>query len=164
MLRAASSLGTSGGGIGLKSAGVLAQSAVPASVTGTTSETVLATIAVPAGALGINGAVRINTSWSSTNNANTKTVNTKFGGVTIASSALTTTASYRDQRQVQNRNALNSQVFMSGTFGGFGSSSFVMGTSAIDTSQAQNVVLSAQLANAADSITLESYSVEILNP
>jgi hypothetical protein len=39
----------------LKAAGVLAQSAVAASFTGTLTETVLATIAIPAGAIGVNG-------------------------------------------------------------------------------------------------------------
>lgn len=147
-----------------KSGYVLAQSGVPVSVTGTTNEATLATIVVPAGALGPNGAVRVNTAWSNTNNANTKTVNTKFGNVTVVSSALTTTGSYRDQRHIQNRNSLSSQVFMAGSFGGFGSSGFVIGTGAVDTSKAQSIVLSAQLANGADTVTLEGYSVEILNP
>src|SRR5213079_2421852 len=73
MLRGASGFGFSGGGIGLKAAGVLAQSAVAASVTGTLTETVLATIAIPAGAMGVNGAIRVTALWSYTNSADTKT-------------------------------------------------------------------------------------------
>lgn len=170
MLRGVSSFGTSGGGIGLKSTGVLAQSAVPASVTGTTVQTVLATISIPANTLGINGALRITEIWSVTNNANTKALFNAIGGVgTLPPNiSLTTSGIYTIQYSVMNRGALNSQVFPKVTSSASGASyqasATTVGTSGIDFSAAQVLTMSAQLGVSTDAVTLEGYTIEVLNP
>jgi len=146
---------------------VIAQSAVPASVTGTLSETVLATIPIPAGAMGPNGSLRITCLFSCTNSADTKTVRAKLGGVTQLSMPVTTHLSAQGFCVVTNRNAANSQVSAAGgTFGTGGSGGNPAIASSVDTSQAQNVTITGTIgANAgANTITLESYLVEILNP
>jgi hypothetical protein len=150
--------------IGLKSSGVLAQSAVPASVTGTTTETVLATITIPANAMGLNGAVRVTTQWSYTNSANTKTVIQRFAGATARTISLTATASRSDIFMIANRNAANSQVGSATGAGAYGTSSGTSTAFSVDTTQAQNITLTGTLANTSETITLESYTVEILNP
>lgn len=150
---------------------VLAASAVAQALTGTTAETTLATITIPANAMGPNGMVRVTTLWTSTGNNGTKDPRVRFGGVSGAAyspqqhTASASTISQMAQTRIANRNATNSQVgHVSGAgVGGWGQSSAVT-TSAIDTTAAQDIVISGQLANAADSLTLQSYLVELLRP
>lgn len=151
----------------LKTPHILAQSGVASSVTGTTSETALATITIPANAMGANGAVRIWTAWNWTNNGNSKTPRTRFGGAggTIYSSnTLTTSQSVQDVKIIQNRNNTGSQVGSSTTLGGFSNSSVATVTSSVDTTADVDIVISGQLANSADTLTLERYLVELLVP
>jgi len=166
MMRAQSGVGFSGGGIGLKSSGVLAQSAVPASVTGTLSETTLATIAIPAGAMGVNGLVRVTADFSNTNSANSKIFTVRLGGQSFYSATVTTTAVFGCQARAMNRGALNSQIGGVQTVGsgGFGSTSTASASLSVDTSQAQNLTITGTLTNTSETITLAAYTVEILNP
>jgi hypothetical protein len=147
---------------------VLAQSAVALSHTGDTNETVLATIAIPANVIGANGRVVIETSWSFTSSANSKTLRVRFGasgggvgGTALLALGFTTTAMYHDYRAIANRNATNSQIAMlnTGVGGGWGGANNTPIATAVDTTAATEVVLSAQLANAGETITLESYQV-----
>ncbi|WP_354686684.1 hypothetical protein [Cupriavidus necator] len=156
----------SGGGIGLKSVGVLAQSAAPVSVTGTTTETTLATIAIPAGAMGPNGALRITTAWSAqASNANTKTVRHRIGSTQIGSSTgLANNLNTITAQQWSNRNSQTSQIARDVIAVPFGANGGALLATAIDTTAAQTLTLTAQLGTASDTITLEAYTVEILNP
>ncbi len=144
---------------------VLAASGVSASHTGDTNETALATVTVPAGAMGANGALRITALWTYTNSANTKTLRCRFGnglsGTTFISTTATTTAAQRNQILIQNRNATNSQIGGQPS-GLLAASSVANGTGTIDTTASQSVTLSALLANSGETITLESYVVELL--
>ena len=140
---------------------VLAASAVPASHTGSTSETTLATVSVPAGAMGANGVLRVTTTWSYTNSANTKTHRMRFGGTNIYVNSVTTTATVRVENQIHNVNSESAQKGWANNNAGFGTSTGSITTTAIDTTAAQNVTLHAALANAGETITLESYLVEI---
>lgn len=141
---------------------VVKQSGVAASVTGTLTETVLASITIPANSMGPNGTVRITATWSMTNNANAKVMVTKFGGTAINTSTATTSSTYREMRSVTNRGSLTSQTVFPGVFGGFGLSGAAMTTLTKDTAVAQVVQLTGTLANVADTLTLESYLVEVL--
>lgn len=146
---------------------VLAKSGVAVPLTGSTSETALATVAIPAGAMGPNGVLRVTTLWSLTNSANNKTPRVRLGGISgtaFRGQNLTTVASGRDQIEIHNRNAQNSQVSnpAGGGFGGAGTSSSVITTATVDTSIAQDLVISGQLANSGETLTLEAYTVEVL--
>lgn len=145
---------------------ILAASAVAsAALTGTTSETAMATIAVPAGAMGPNGALRVTSIWSNNNSANLKAQRVRLGGLAGTQMSLatqTTALSSSEQRLIMNRNAQNAQVCFAAGQGGWSSSSGAVATATIDTSSAQNLVISGALANAGDSLTLEAYVVEIL--
>lgn len=145
---------------------VLAQSAVPASVTGTLSETVLATIPIPAGVMGPNGRIRITALWTMPNNANTKQPRIKIPGVAnLYAVAFTTTAGLEVLIDLYNRNALNSQVGSpQSSSSGIGGSGLALVTSSADFSVAQSIQFTGQLGNVADTISLEAYTVEILNP
>jgi hypothetical protein len=146
---------------------LLAASAVAVPLTGTTNETALATVSIPAGSMGLNGAVQVSTAWSITSSANNKTMRVRFGGVSgtqYLASALTTNTTLGDIRTIRNRGAANSQVGMLSATnpGGYGNTSNAITTGAIDTAAAVDVVISGQLASAAETITLEAYEVWLL--
>ena len=157
-----------GGGVGrgLQSPGVVAQSAATGmSVTGTTSETTLASIVIPAGLLGVNGVLRITSLWTYTNSVNNKTLKVNFGGTTWFNQAQTTTASAQSMTIIRNRGVVNSQVGYAISAGSaFGSTSVANPTAAIDTTASQTITITGTLANTGETITLESYIVELLNP
>jgi len=143
---------------------VLAQSAVPASVTGTTSETVFATIPIPAGAMGLSGALRVTTQWSMTNNANTKTGTIRLGGTTIGFFGNSASASLQHQVNTRARNSMANQVSGAGGSNSFAGSTGTVVATTVDMSAAQNLTITGTLAVSTDTLTLESYTVELLNP
>lgn len=135
---------------------VLGTSAVAVPLTGGTAETALATISVPAGTMGANGLLRITAYWSYTNNGNNKTFRARLGGLagTQFYSLVTTTAlNTRITLEIWNRNSAASQV---------GSQAGVaLQTGTVNTALVQSLVLTGQLANGADTIQLEGYTVEV---
>ncbi len=144
---------------------VLAASAVAASVTGTTTKTALATINVPAGAMGANGRLRVTTHLSMTASGNLKTLTVELGGTAFYSrvEAGASIATYRDQREIANRNSQSSQVSWRATsIGGFGGGTAATTTGDINTASAQQLIVYAQLGNASETIALENYLVELL--
>ena len=146
---------------------VLGATAVAVSGGADTNENILATITVPAGAMGLNGILRIYTLFTYTNSGNNKTTRVRFGGIggtVYGSDVFTTTATFSDMRIIQNRGAANSQVGMKASAGVFTSSTAAVITSAIDTSAATTVVITAQKASAGETMTLEAYMVELILP
>jgi hypothetical protein len=147
---------------------VLAASATPQSVTGTISETTLATVAIPAGLMTANGQLRIRTLWSYTNSSNNKILRVRLGGTSgtiFLGPTLTTTAGAQIDTQTRNRNAQNSQVgFNFGGSTGLGTTTGTPTTGSVDTSAAQDLIISGVLANTGETITLESYTIELLIP
>lgn len=142
---------------------VLAASAVAVTHTGDTNETALATITVPANSLGANGVLRITAVFSMTNDASTKTARIRYSSITgtiYNTTPVTTSASVTMLRFIANRNATNSQVG-GGSTTQFAATSAVAVTSAVDTTAATTVVLTGELADGTDSITIESYVIEI---
>ncbi|WP_059413444.1 hypothetical protein [Cupriavidus basilensis] len=140
------------------------QSGAPVSVTGTTSETVLATIPIPAGAMGPNGALRVTALWSFTNGANAKSCVIRLGASQISLFSTTTTNSGQQQSVTRARGATNSQVTQGFGSTGFGTTTNSPVLTTVDMTSAQNVTLTGILTNASDTITLEAYTVELLNP
>lgn len=144
---------------------VLAASAVAVTHTGNTSETALATITIPAGAMGPNGVLRVTALTTNNNNANIKT--TRFRWDTISGTdflgyATTTNVTHQPQRTIWNRNSASSQISVpAGITNPFAAISIAPATAAINTAVATTFVITGQLANAADTVTLESYLVEI---
>jgi hypothetical protein len=61
--------------------------------------------------------------------------------------------------RIANRNAQNSQVYQNNGITGYGNNNPL--TSAVDTSAAVSITLTGQLANSADTCTLESYRVTL---
>ena len=140
-------------------------SGVQASHTGDTLEHTFTTINIPANALGPNGMIRLTLNFSCTNNANTKTVRARFNGASgtqYLNSPLTSQARLHTPVFIYNRNATNSQIggTNAGNQAGYGQSTSSQVTSSVDTTAATTIVVTGQLANASDTVTLESWSLE----
>lgn len=143
---------------------VLAASAVAITHTGVTAKTALATVNVPAGAMGLNGILRVTTLWSVTGSSNAKTVAFELGGSTFFGRAESgaSTVAIRDQREINNRNSAASQVTMSSaSAASFGVNTAAPTTRTVNTAIAQDLIFYATLASAGETITLESYTVEL---
>jgi hypothetical protein len=147
---------------------VLAHSASPIASTNTTSEEIAVTIAVPAGAIGANGYIVIDMSWTLTNNANVKTARTRFGasgagtgGSALYTPGLASAVTARSNSAFGNRNATNSQVSFNGpgTLSGYSTGTSAFLTSAIDTTAATEICITSQKATGTDTMTLEQYTV-----
>lgn len=141
---------------------VLAQSAVAASITGTTAETALASITVPGGIMGPNGSLRVTARYSVTGSANTKSFRTRLGGTAFISPGVASASSieYKTVCNIFNRGNQSAQI-------GDGDSSGISAgnvsyTGAINTALDQVLTITGQLATASETITLESYTVEVL--
>lgn len=138
-----------------------------ASVSGAadTNENTLATIAIPAGIMGVNGILRVTTLWTVTNSVNNKILRTKLGSTDYGAVTVTTSVGYREQRQIHNRNSASAQVAFvqanGATFGGAAGSN-VTGTE--NTANALNLLLTGQKASGGETLTLESYLVELILP
>lgn len=147
---------------------ILAASAVPVSGAGDTNENALATITVPAGAMGLNGRLRISTWWTVTGSGNNKTMRHRFsaiGGTAYGAFVQTTNTNFKWITEIANRGAANSQFGDDGNGGGGwtpSTSAFV--TSSVDTSAATTLVITGQKASAGETLTLESYLVELIIP
>lgn len=143
----------------------LAASAVAVSAGANTDENTLATIAIPAAAMGANGQLRITTVWTVTNSGNNKTLRVRLGGIAgtqFLSAAVTTVATVRNQLFLANRNSQSSQVGGINSTTSFGTSSSVLTTATVDTSAAVDLVITGQKASSGETLTLESYLVELL--
>ena len=134
----------------------------PVVLTGSTSVVTLATITIPAGLLGANGKLKIYPLWSTTNNANVKTLRVVFGG-----SALTTMTSQSVPNNsglviIRNINSESAQKTSSGLVAGIGASFGSIASTTIDTTAATTLVISGQLAVGTDTLTLQDLFVEVV--
>ena len=143
----------------------LASSAVGVSCPADTSEDILATITVPAGAIGANGQLRIWQLWSCTNNANSKTMRVRLGGVSgtqFLNAGVASIASWQNVTIIRNRNSQSSQIGYANNQGTpFAITTTTNQTGAVDTSASQDIVISGQKGTAGDALTLEAYMVEL---
>lgn len=145
---------------------VLGSSSASVSVSSGTAEVQLGAITVPANSMGANGRLRITTWWSYTNNANNKTLRVRFNGISgtaFQTVVVTTTASSFLQININNNNATNAQKNVAAnSSGGVGSTASAFVTAAIDTTATVVVSITGQPASGGDTITLESYLVELI--
>lgn len=144
---------------------VLAAGAVAVSHTGDTAEFALATIAIPGGSMGPNGVMRVRLLFSYTNSANAKTLRMRLGGpsgTAFLNVGVTTTAAYATEKDIQNRNAQDSQIGApANSSSASANTSAGVVTAAVDTSVNQDLVITGQLADAGETVTLRSYIVEV---
>ena len=149
----------------VSSSKIVAQSGVAIPLTGTTAETALATISIAAGLMGANDSLLITTLWSYTNSANAKTPRVRLGGISGTAFTvlpLTTTATSQALTRITNRGSVSSQVGANTGNTGFVSSASAIVTANINMANSQDLVISGQLSSASETLTLESYTVELV--
>ena len=133
-------------------------SGAASSVTGTTTLTTLATCTLPGGALGPNGHVHIFTYWTMTGSTNSKIIRSQFGNQAYLAetiTALTTIGTVRETIVW----AANSRIAQVGSsFFGANTTNF---TSSVDTKNSVAILLTGQLSNTSETITLAAYSVVV---
>ena len=124
--------------------------ATPVALTGTTSETTMLTVSIPASLMNKRGRASVIVLFSLTNNANAKTVKVKVGGATIITFTSTNQNLLGLSGWLLNLNSETSQKSNS-------AASFT-----IDTTIANDLVITGQLANAGDTVTLTAVGLEII--
>jgi hypothetical protein len=132
--------------------------------TGTTAETAFATIALPIGGWGNNGLLRVTTLWTFSGAA-AKTPRVRLGGIggtAFLDLAQTSNLAQQHVAIIRNRNSASSQIGYAAGSAAFNAGSAANVTSAVNTAAAHDLVISGQLASAAESMALEAYHVEIL--
>lgn len=146
---------------------VLAQGANAVTHTGDTNETVLASVTIPGGLLSNDGGLAIEFSGLVTNNANVKSVRVRLGGIggdVLALGSFQTVGTFTFRCNVFNRN--EGQQIVS-TLKSRNVDTVVIHEIAaafVDTSVDQELVATAQLADAGDSVTLDCARVELFIP
>lgn len=132
------------------------------------TEQVYVTVPIPAGAMGLLGAVYVDTLWTVTASTNSKTMRSRFGGAsgtafinTAISSATLVTA--RLTGIDRNSDATHQVCAPAGAAGGTTTgTTAVVARSSIDTTVAQTLVISGLLGVAAEVIDLEWHEVRLL--
>ena len=124
--------------------------ATPVALTGTTSETTMLTVSIPASLMNKRGRLSVIVLLSLTNNANAKTVKAKVGGQTVAQITSTSQNLAAFSTWLLNVNSETAQK--NGNAVSF----------TVDTTIANDLVITGQLANAGDTVTLTTVSMEII--
>ena len=131
-------------------------------LTGTTVETTLVTITIPAGLIGSNGKVKLYPLWSTTNNANTKTLRVKFPYNTVYTAPASNTVHVSGLVIIRNLGSESVQRVSSGILAGLGGTTTSIAQTTINTSAATTITITGQLAVGTDTMTLEGLFVEIV--
>lgn len=146
---------------------VLAASSAAVSCAADTAENTLATITIPPGAMGIDGILRITAQWTFTGSTNSKTWRVRFSTLAAQDNGTTSASvtSLRSMTEIRNVNAANAQKSSSYSLTIAGSApSTAPGTAAIDTTAAVTMTITGQKGSAGETLTLDSYTVELIRP
>ena len=150
-------------GIRWRPVGAFATLQPNASVTGTTNETTLASITVPGGLMGADGSIRIYALFSFAGTAGTKTIRAKLGGQSFVNSAVAASnAATSVAKSVCNLTATSQTSMPAAAINDGLSAGGAVFVGTVDTGTDQPLLISMQLASAADSATLSKVIVEIL--
>lgn len=148
---------------------VLAQSNVQVSHTGDTAETTLVDYTLPANTLPANGTLRITSTWTR-NSGGTGTVTRRIRFSTISGTIYDTgtqttaqTGIASDLNIIYANNATNSQQSPTSIGTTPFANTLTQVTSSVDTTSATHIVFTGQCANSGDTISLNSYMIELLH-
>lgn len=134
--------------------------------TGTTAETVLRTISIPAGSMGARGRVICEFKISRTGSGGSSTIRVRFGGIggdimfSVSLSAANATGIYRVT--IENQNSASSQVGGGAATTAFGNSTTAIYTGTQNTGSAVDLVITSELVNSGDTMTLTRSDVEVV--
>ena len=137
---------------------ILSGSAMATSCTTTAIDEVLASFTIAPGILGVNSVLQIEPLWTFTSSVNNKVLKIKIGGTTVYSATRTTSVKEAPLFVLANRGALASQIQPYDN--GYVTAGLIApATYAIDFSRDQDVEISGQRSNSADTLTLEYYRI-----
>jgi hypothetical protein len=129
-------------------------------LTGTTSLTTLATLTQLANTMGPTGQIDIEGFISCIGTAGTKTVSVSFGGTTYFSfPILAASTGQQFHIRIANKTASSQIAFNSSVGSGYGATTSATVTSTVNTASNVTILITGQLANSADTMTLESYRI-----
>ena len=146
---------------------LVTKSTTAVSVTNTLTETVVATYSAPAGYIGANGILRFDIAGNMTSSANNKFWRIRYGGVggtaMVSFSTQTTVASFSGAAIIGNR-TVSTQFSKFVCNRGTDALQIAVVTTglAVDTSAALDIVITAQMAALAETMTLEGFTIEKL--
>ena len=129
---------------------ILYNLATPVVLTGTTAETTLLTITIPAKLMGSIGRLNMLSFFALTNNANNKTIRAATAGNNFAVQGAASMAATGFNFWLLNLNSATAQRNNSSAL------------FAIDTTASMDLIITGQLANAADSMTLNTLTLELI--
>ena len=136
--------------------------AATVTLTGTTLETELTSVTIKGGLMGAKGKLKIWPLLSMTNSANGKTIKLKMDGNVFYGNTRILEAQLQFLSIVRNTNSQSVQKISSGITAGLGVSTGVVTSLTVDTSADFTISITGQLANSADTLTLEGFFVEIV--
>lgn len=139
---------------------------VGATLTAVTTETVLSQFTLNKKLASPNMTIIVNSLWSMNGGTNLKTPRVRFGGSTgteYVNPQIASNSSFQPECLIRFTNALNSQTAMASTqWPSYSAAGGVAVTSSLDmTVNDAEIVLSGQLANAADYLTLRCYTITL---
>lgn len=121
----------------------------------------LVTTVIAAGTMTATSELIVNSLWSHTSSANSKTISVDYGGTTFGAYVTpTTVASTRYEKEIRNR-TLATQISSALTSAGNGSVAGALVAGTVDTATALDFVISGTLATANEVLQLESYTLKI---
>ena len=129
---------------------ILYNLATPIVLTNTTAQTTLLTITIPAALMGSIGRLNMLSFFALTNNANNKTLRAAVGANQVAVQGAASLAATGFNFWLLNLNSATAQRNNSSTL------------FAIDTTASMDLIITGQLANAADSMTLNTLTLELI--
>jgi len=129
---------------------ILYNLATPIVLKDTTAVTTLLTIPIPAALMGLIGRLTMISFFALTNNANNKTLRAGIGANTVAVQGAASMAATGFNFWLLNLNSATAQRNNSSTL------------FAIDTTVSMDLIITGQLANATDSMTLNTLSLELI--
>jgi hypothetical protein len=127
--------------------------------TAPTSAVNLFSFILPGGIMGANGQLVMYAEVTVPNNANTKIGTISIGGTQIVSISLTTTITSNAIKYLTNRGVSNAQISRASTANNIGNSAVALAQTSISTDVNQTVLFQGQLANAADFVVFEQFSM-----
>lgn len=138
---------------------------VGSTLTAVTTETVLTTFTLNKKLASPKMTIVVNSVWSMNNSANIKTPRVRFGvtGTEYVNTQIASNSSFQSECLIRFRNELNSQVGMASTqWPAYSTGGGAVVTSSLDMSvNDADIVLTGQLANAADYLTLRAYTITL---
>lgn len=137
----------------------IAQSGTALTCPADTAENTLVTVTFPAGVIGATGRIVVYNNWSCTGSTNTKHTRVRFGGTILGNNSTATAAYVTLLSEATIQNITTGTQVGTGFAGLAQATTGAVPTASIDTTSAQTLTITGQLALGSESLVLKNYSV-----